>query len=297
MKRGAILLVAAAIWAGGCEQPVATRFEYEAIRLEVAAKVRGGGEAAVARRDALEAIGRSEAAALYGIDSPQQVMVEVKLLGAGDQSLLETGLWLGGEELLGPIAVENTTPKGPAVSLGFGFGVGGGRGAADHGRDVPSGDRDWRQDESGSSFGAGVGFGFPVWAAGGDRITSVRTTFQYPGLVDLIDGAQLLVTVQLGRTMEGKVVAQPLLLPMVATREAKAVHEQQKGEAPSHVVVGRDGTIVLAGLADAADEPQRNVPVLGDLPLLGRLFASEKRNVERRDLVIFVTPKVIVPVE
>ncbi len=38
---------------------------------------------------------------------------------------------------------------------------------------------------------------------------------------------------------------------------------------------------------------RRKVPLLGDLPLLGRLFKSESRTSNKKELLIFVTPKIL----
>jgi type II secretory pathway component GspD/PulD (secretin) len=40
---------------------------------------------------------------------------------------------------------------------------------------------------------------------------------------------------------------------------------------------------------------RQKVPVLGDVPLLGRLFRSESSTSNKKNLVIFVTPTIIDP--
>ena len=55
-------------------------------------------------------------------------------------------------------------------------------------------------------------------------------------------------------------------------------------------------TVVLGGLL--AEDVQKNkdkVPVIGDLPLVGRFFRSESSITRRKNLVIFVTPTIIDP--
>jgi type II secretory pathway component GspD/PulD (secretin)/beta-lactamase regulating signal transducer with metallopeptidase domain len=55
-------------------------------------------------------------------------------------------------------------------------------------------------------------------------------------------------------------------------------------------------TIVLGGLISDDVRRQRDkVPVLGDIPMLGRLFRSEKNTTAKKNLVIFVTPTLIDP--
>jgi len=55
-------------------------------------------------------------------------------------------------------------------------------------------------------------------------------------------------------------------------------------------------TVVLCGLiAENVTKNREKVPVLGDIPLLGRLFRSESQDSTKKNLVIFVTPTIIDP--
>jgi len=65
-------------------------------------------------------------------------------------------------------------------------------------------------------------------------------------------------------------------------------------EADTRVVV-RDGeTAVIGGLISESDLSVRNgVPVLKDMPLLGPLFRFESKTKKKRELIIFVTPKMV----
>ena len=50
----------------------------------------------------------------------------------------------------------------------------------------------------------------------------------------------------------------------------------------------------LAGLiADAEYETSSKVPLLGDVPLLGRLFRHEGKEKRKTELLIFITPTVL----
>ncbi|AFY60588.1 AMIN domain-containing protein [Synechococcus sp. PCC 6312] len=57
----------------------------------------------------------------------------------------------------------------------------------------------------------------------------------------------------------------------------------------------RDGqTLVLAGIIQDQDRSTvTKIPILGDLPILGRLFRQESSTRDRRELVVMVTPKVM----
>lgn len=55
-------------------------------------------------------------------------------------------------------------------------------------------------------------------------------------------------------------------------------------------------TVVLGGLiSEKVAKIKDKVPVLGDLPLLGRLFRSEASMTKKKNLVVFVTPTIIDP--
>jgi general secretion pathway protein D len=61
-------------------------------------------------------------------------------------------------------------------------------------------------------------------------------------------------------------------------------------------VVWDGQTVVLGGLiAENVTKNREKVPVLGDIPLLGRLFRSESSDSTKKNLVIFVTPTIIDP--
>jgi MSHA type pilus biogenesis protein MshL len=63
----------------------------------------------------------------------------------------------------------------------------------------------------------------------------------------------------------------------------------------SSLVRVRDGvTVVMGGLVQDSKTVTRNsVPVLGDIPLVGKLFSGNYTDKERTELVFFVTPRVV----
>jgi general secretion pathway protein D len=61
-------------------------------------------------------------------------------------------------------------------------------------------------------------------------------------------------------------------------------------------VVWDGQTVVLGGLiAESVKKVREKVPVLGDIPFVGRLFRSESSDSTKANLVIFVTPTIIDP--
>jgi general secretion pathway protein D len=60
------------------------------------------------------------------------------------------------------------------------------------------------------------------------------------------------------------------------------------------VMVADSDTIVLGGLIrDKATETINKVPILGDIPILGWLFKSKQTEVDKTNLMIFITPKIM----
>jgi len=64
----------------------------------------------------------------------------------------------------------------------------------------------------------------------------------------------------------------------------------------TEVTIWDGATVVMGGLTrEQAVSVSDKIPVLGDLPLLGRLFRSEGESSEKRNLLIFVTANLISP--
>ncbi|MFH1143346.1 MAG: type IV pilus secretin PilQ, partial [Candidatus Eisenbacteria bacterium] len=65
-------------------------------------------------------------------------------------------------------------------------------------------------------------------------------------------------------------------------------------EADTRVVVTDGGTAVIGGLIRSSQiEYERGVPYLRDIPLLGHLFKSSNTRTEKREMLIFITPRLI----
>jgi general secretion pathway protein D len=86
------------------------------------------------------------------------------------------------------------------------------------------------------------------------------------------------------QTPPGTVVL-PTVLPRFTVRQVVTTVNVWDGQ-----------TVVLGGLiSDRVTSIKDKVPVLGDLPLLGRFFRSEQKTTTKKNLVIFVTPTMIDP--
>ncbi len=65
-------------------------------------------------------------------------------------------------------------------------------------------------------------------------------------------------------------------------------------EVNTQVLVDNGQTVVLGGVHEEVNSSKVDkVPVLGDVPVLGRLFRTDVDNDEKRELLIFVTPKIM----
>lgn len=62
----------------------------------------------------------------------------------------------------------------------------------------------------------------------------------------------------------------------------------------TQALVGNGQTLVLGGIFQTEEvDGTEKVPLLGDMPFLGRLFRNDLRNIEKREILIFITPKII----
>lgn len=87
------------------------------------------------------------------------------------------------------------------------------------------------------------------------------------------------------RTVVPGVPVQDTPLPRFRTRQVATT-----------AIVWDGQTIVLGGLiAENVRKTREKVPVLGDIPFVGRLFRSEAADSTKKNLVIFVTPTIIDP--
>jgi type IV pilus assembly protein PilQ len=65
-------------------------------------------------------------------------------------------------------------------------------------------------------------------------------------------------------------------------------------EIKTQVLVENGETIVLGGIfQQTSTEDVNKVPLFGDLPVVGALFRNRGNIVQKRELLIFVTPKIM----
>lgn len=73
--------------------------------------------------------------------------------------------------------------------------------------------------------------------------------------------------------------------PIIDTRDVRTNVELRDGE-----------SLVLAGLLQEEQiKSMSKIPILGDIPILGALFRSTEKDIREKDLVFFITPKIVKP--
>ena len=84
-------------------------------------------------------------------------------------------------------------------------------------------------------------------------------------------------------TSKGEIVHVPIILPRFGVRQAE-----------THVKLWDGQTVILGGIISSQVQTTKDkVPVLGDLPLAGRLFRSESKTTIRKNLLVFVTVNIV----
>ena len=98
-------------------------------------------------------------------------------------------------------------------------------------------------------------------------------------------GYDQLVLPQFSGTASLSVVQLPTVLPKFTVRQVVTT-----------VNVWDNQTVVLGGLITSSVQSTKDkVPVIGDLPLLGRLFQSQSKQTMKNNLMIFVTATIVDP--
>lgn len=81
------------------------------------------------------------------------------------------------------------------------------------------------------------------------------------------------------------VVQLPVVLPAFTVRQVVTT-----------VNVWDNQTVVIGGLISSSEQDTKDkVPVIGDLPMVGRLFQSQSKNAQKKNLMIFVTATIVDP--
>ena len=62
----------------------------------------------------------------------------------------------------------------------------------------------------------------------------------------------------------------------------------------TEILVENGGTVVIGGIFELTEtDSETKVPLLGDLPGVGNLFKTRSRNLDKQEMLVFITPKVV----
>ena len=107
-------------------------------------------------------------------------------------------------------------------------------------------------------------------------------------------GVRLEITPYTGGEGDILVDLEPEVSTMSAVDPVTGLPNKTTRTAETMVLVPDGQTIIIGGLIlDEMHESRRKVPILGDLPLIGRAFRARNRDRKQTELVIFVTPRIL----
>lgn len=128
---------------------------------------------------------------------------------------------------------------------------------------------------------------------GGSTIASSKPTYTNVGTI-------LIVTPRISGTNVAMRV-RPEISRVEATPSRKVVAGRVNeadifafNKIDTQVIIPSGNTLVMGGLiSDSSSKTSTKVPILGDVPLLGRLFRHESQERRKGNLIIFVTPTIV----
>lgn len=132
----------------------------------------------------------------------------------------------------------------------------------------------------------------PTGGVGGAALVTVTETVEY-----ITEGVVLSVTPQISK--DGWIM---LDVTPIITRLIDSMTSVYGSTAPvmdvkqsSTVVRLRDGEMVIIGglIQDEESETERRVPLLGSIPIIGSLFKATYKTKTKRELAVFLTPRII----
>ena len=127
----------------------------------------------------------------------------------------------------------------------------------------------------------------------GTRIPYQRATNSGATAIEFIDATlRLEVTPQI--TPEGNVILDVEVNKDSVGAVTAGVPSINTKSVKTQVLVENGGTVVIGGIFEQIDRiDEVKVPFLGDVPYLGNLFKTKSRTLNKTELLIFLTPKVV----
>lgn len=136
-------------------------------------------------------------------------------------------------------------------------------------------------DQTKASIEQGTEYPYPVTAPnGGTIIAFKKAVLKLEVLPQITPEGNIILDLDVNKDSPGE------LLLNVRAINTKRVKTQ--------VLVENGGTVVIGGIFEMEETDSENkVPFLGDVPVVGNLFKTKSNESKKREMLIFITPKVI----
>ena len=125
------------------------------------------------------------------------------------------------------------------------------------------------------------------------KITTGPTSYAYATLQTIESGITLEMTPHIGTEGEITLEVSPEVSDVVGVG-AEGLPKITRRRATTTVRVKDGGTVVIGGMVTSTMQDRvSKVPLLGDIPVLGHLFKSTEARENTRDVLIFITPRIL----
>ena len=282
MKQTISLVLLTMFLAGGCVKMRMVEFEHDNVHLDAGGRFSGSKSAA---------------------PNLQQILIDVKLAEVKQKNIENMGIldirWLTNSgKLIAAQNIKNTTPmKSPPTIAGSLVNIGGSVGTGGRGTKCKHGGL-LADCEECTAAGGGTGVNIPVivGSAGKDNenMLSLSATFTLDKPIDL-KKSYVALEIQLRKTLNDGLHRRVMLLPMKLQQEDKPT-TPQVDEDTVIALLRENRTVIIEGLREGENEAdvRKKTPILGNIPLLGKLFKSSDAKTTKQDIIIFITPRILV---
>lgn len=120
-----------------------------------------------------------------------------------------------------------------------------------------------------------------VSEGGGTAVTFKKAVLGLRVIPQVLPGNKVLLQLQINQDRPSNRLV--LGVPTISTRQIT-----------TNVLVRTGQTIVLGGIYECNNENgEQRIPFISQVPLIGLLFKQQKTRMNKRELLIFVTPKIM----
>jgi type IV pilus assembly protein PilQ len=136
-------------------------------------------------------------------------------------------------------------------------------------------------DQTKASIEQGTEFPYPVTAPnGGTVIAFKKAVLKLEVTPQITPEGNIILDLDVNKDSPGEVL-----------NNVRAINTKQ---IKTQVLVENGGTVVIGGIFELfEDNAETKVPFLGDLPGVGNLFKTRTRSMNKQEMLVFITPKVI----